>query len=349
MKNFKKAVLCTALLCLFGIGLLFAQGQKIADATEKTTVFIDDLDRKTEIPETIKRISPAGHPANIVLLTLNPDIMVGLSEKPDDTHYFGNKLDGKPEFGAFYGKKANLNKEAVINANPQLIVDIGEIKGSVEAMSDDLDKLQKTLGIPVVFVENYLKDSAHTYRTLGKLLGEQKRGEELARYSEETIAFANKIKSQIKNPKTYYYSESSDGLQGLPKNSFKVEVFELLGGKNIVENTLSSGSNQISLEQILLKNPDYIFLSDKNAFNLVTAKGSPWRHLNAVKNNNVYLVPTNLHGWIGNPPSINRLLGIYYVAGIMYPELAKVDIRKEAKRYYKLFYNYNLKDSEINL
>lgn len=349
MKNLKKSALCVALLCFLGIGLLFAQGQKISQDPIKTTPFVDDLGREIEVPEKITKLAPAGNPANVVLLTIRPELMVGLSEKPADTHYFGNKLNGIPEFGAFYGKKANLNKEAVINAAPQIIIDIGEIKGSTSDMSADLNNLQKTLGIPIVFVENYLKNSAQTYRTLGALLNEEQRGEELALYSEEAIAFANKVRSQIKSPKTYYFSESADGLEGLPKNSFKVEVFELLGANNIVEKSISNGSNQISLEQILLKNPDYVFLSDPQAFNLVTSPNSPWRHLNAVKNKHVYLVPKNLYGWIADPPSINRLLGIYYVAGIMYPEIAKVNIREEAKKYYKLFYNYNLKDSEIKL
>ena len=108
--------------------------------------------------------------------------------------------------------------------------------------------------------------------------------------------------------------------------------------------------NRTSKEvDFLLNNPDYFFLSDPQAFTLVTSPNSPWRHLNAVKNKHVYLVPKNLYGWIADPPSINRLLGIYYVAGIMYPEIAKVNIREEAKKYYKLFYNYNLKDSEIKL
>ena len=93
--------------------------------------------------------------------------------------------------------------------------------------------------------------------------------------------------------------------------------------------------NKAQQEQILLKNPDYVFLSDPQAFTLVTSPNSPWRHLNAVKNKHVYLVPKNLYGWIADPPSINRLLGIYYVAGIMYPEIAKADIREEAKKYYE--------------
>lgn len=349
MKNVKKVTLSLILLCLLSINSVFAQGQKATDVLPRTTLFTDDLGRTVEVSEKIERISPAGHPANVVLLTLDPDLMVGLSARPSDTHYFGNKLDDKPEFGAFYGKKADLNKEAVINADPQVIIDVGEIKGSVSAMSDDLDKLQKTLGIPTVFVENYLKDSAHTYRTLGALLGEEERAEKLALYSEEAITFTNKVKSQIKRPKTFYYSESSDGLQGLPAGSFKVEVFEMLGATNIVEKSVSSGANQISLEQILLKDPDYIFLGSKEAYELITRPNSPWRHLSAVKNNKVYLVPSNLYNWISAPPSINRLLGLYYVAEVMYPEIANVDIRKEAKRYYKLFYNYDLKDEEINL
>ena len=341
------SILLTALIL---ITPLFAQGAMESSASvNETVVFTDDLGREITVPSEITRIAPSGNTAQVILLTFEPDLMAGMAGKlsGDGYSYLPESVQSLPVLGAFYGKKANLNKEALIVADPQVVVDIGEIKGSVEAMAKDLDVLTEQTGIPTVFVENYLKDSGHTYRKLGSLLGLEERAEELATYADEAIAFAERVKAEGNGERSFYYSSSADGLEGIPTGSFHGEVLEGVGGRNVVDKTFSSGNNQISLEQILLLNPDVIFLGNSEAYKVVTDPTGPWASLDAVKNGEVYVVPRNIYSWIDSPPSINRLLGIYYAAEILYPEIANVDIKAEAKRYFKLFYGVDLPDEKI--
>ena len=40
----------------------------------------------------------------------------------------------------------------------------------------------------------------------------------------------------------------------------------------------------------------------------------------AVREKRVYLSPTAPFGWIDRPPSLNRVIGLKWLAGLFYPE-----------------------------
>jgi hypothetical protein len=47
------------------------------------------------------------------------------------------------------------------------------------------------------------------------------------------------------------------------------------------------------------------------------------------------------------PPSTARILGVEWLANLLYPQYVNLDINKEIKDFYKNFYNYNLTDEEV--
>lgn len=308
-------------------------------------VFIDDLGRRLTIDEKITKIAPSGSFAQVILLTYDPSLLVATADKisSKDASYYSFDVHKLPALGTFYGKKANLNKEALIMSSPQVVIDIGEIKGSKEEMIKDLDTLQKQIGIPVVFLESYLINTEKTYLRLSELLGNVQRAKELGSFSSEAISFANNLKAKITKPVTFYYSTSNDGLNAIAQGNIHGEVLELVGGVNVIKASKTTGENQVSLEQIILQNPQVIILGNKEAYDLVTKPKSPWASIDAVKNNKVFLVPNIINNWLDNPPSVNRIIGIYYAASILYPQLANINLDEKAIEFYKLFYNYELK------
>ena len=74
---------------------------------------------------------------------------------------------------------------------------------------------------------------------------------------------------------------------------------------------------------------------------------SSWQTLDAVKNGRVYLVPEIINNWIDSPPSINRLIGIWWAADVFYGSQAGADVRAEAERFYSLFYGYGISEDEL--
>lgn len=332
---------------------IFAQGQKentYEKIEKETKIFVDSLGREVEVLTNIERVAPSGNLSQQIIYSIVPEKMVGWGTRPtqDMAKYFDEEILNKPVYGAFYGKKANLNMEALMVADPQVVIDIGEIKGSKEEMIKDLDDLQAKLNIPVVFISSYLDDMATTYKDLGVLLNEEDRAIERAAYCEKTINQANQLRSKLEKDDeiSIYYGSEIDGLTSFPKGNFHTQVFPALGINNIVEG--SGKWVKVSPEQLIIWNPDYIILSEKEAYDSFINNDSPFKDVKAVKDGNIFLIPNGPFNWIDGPPAMNRILGLQWLANLIYPDKTNIDIYKEAKTFYELFYNYKLSDSELN-
>ena len=305
--------------------------------------FTDSLGRTAELPDEIERIVPSGNLAQMVLYSLSPEKIAGWSSKLSGSaeEYFLQDTVNLPVFGTFYGKKANLNKEALMAAFPDVVIDMGEIKGSKEAMIKDLDKLSSEIMIPVIFIEAYLDNTPDVYRTMGSLLGIEERAEDLASFAEDAIAMAAEARERISEPVTVYYSTSPDGLEAIAEGNFHGEVIEKIGAKNIVPSSFGEASGSISLEQLYIWNPDVILFQEEEAYR--NAVSSPeWQVLDAVSEGRVYLIPSEPYSFIDAPPATNRIIGIYWLGNLLYPDLYPVDIIEKTMEYYRLYYSYEL-------
>lgn len=315
----------------------------LAAASISAVPFTDSLGRTVDLPERIERIVPSGNLAQMVLYSLAPDRIAGWSSKLSGSaeEYFIQDTVNLPVFGTFYGKKANLNKEALMAAFPDVVIDMGEIKGSREAMISDLDKLSGDIMIPVIFIEAYLDNTPDVYRTAGKLLGMEDRAEALALFAEDAIEMAAKARERIADPVTVYYSTSPDGLEAIAEGNFHGEVIEKIGAKNIVPSSFGESGGSISMEQLYIWNPEVILFQEEEAYR--HAMESPeWQVLDAVANGNVYLIPSEPYSFIDAPPATNRIIGIYWLGNLLYPELYPVDVIQKTIEYYSLYYSYDL-------
>jgi iron complex transport system substrate-binding protein len=66
-----------------------------------------------------------------------------------------------------------------------------------------------------------------------------------------------------------------------------------------------------------------------------------------IKNGRVYIIPDIPYSCMGNPPSVNRVLGILWLGGILYPEQYGTGIKTEFREFYKLFYHVEPTDEQI--
>ena len=315
----------------------------LAAASVSAVPFTDSLGRTVELPDRIERIVPSGNLAQMVLYSLAPERIAGWSSKLSGSaeEYFIQDTVTLPVFGTFYGKKANLNKEALMAAFPDVVIDMGEIKGSREAMINDLDKLSGDIMIPVIFIEAYLDNTPEVYRTAGKLLGLEDRAEELAAFAEDAIGMAADAREKIDAPITVYYSTSPDGLEAIAEGNFHGEVIEKIGAKNIVPSSFGESGGSISMEQLYIWNPEVILFQEEEAYR--HAMESPeWQVLDAVAEGNVYLIPSEPYSFIDAPPATNRIIGIYWLGNLLYPELYPVDVVQKTIEYYSLYYSYDL-------
>ena len=62
----------------------------------------------------------------------------------------------------------------------------------------------------------------------------------------------------------------------------------------------------------------------------------------------MYLAPRLPFGWIDAPPSINRVIGLRWIAGLLYPEKFPEDIRTTAREFIRLFYQAEVSDAQLD-
>ena len=312
---------------------------------EGVVKFTDSAGREVELPANIEKIAPSGYLAQIMLYSIAPDKMVGWGSQPkgDQMKYIDAKYADKPEFGAFYGKNANLNMEALMSAGPQVVIDLGEPKDDIK---EGMDTIQTQTNIPAIFIDATFDKLPEAYTTLGKVLGEEEQGKKLSVYCKEALDVAKSNAEKVTTKPKVYYAEGENGLSTMGSGSIHSETIEYMGAENVAKLEKGSKSGaQISMEQLMNWDPDVIITADSKVYELITTDSS-WANLRAVKDNKVYEVPSLPYNWVGRPPLVNRILGMQWLGTILFPDTFKYDMVKQAQEFYKLFYHYDLSEDE---
>lgn len=315
-----------------------------------TITFTDSAGREVEVPKDISLIAPSGHTAQQVLLTMAPDKIVGLSQEltEDQLKYFGDKFADYPVFGAAFGAKGDMNKEAVAASGAQIVIDTGEFK---EGLKEDLDNLQSQLGVPVVFIETPLSDYSKAYEMLGELLGMESRGKELGDYCKKAYDDVEAAMAKIPESErvNVAYLLGDSGLNAIAKGSYQGTVIDMCANNVVVvEKATGSGTgNEISLEQIALWNPELIVFGNGSIYDSV-GNDAAWSGIDAIASKNYYEVPSEPWTWLNNPPTVNQVLGMQWFARLCYPDSFDNDMQEVVTDYYKVFYNYDMSQAEYD-
>lgn len=352
----KKIALALAMIMM--ITMFAGCGEKeLSDADkgivkdDETWTIQDSLGREIEMTGNIDRIAPTGAAAQMVLITLAPEKLVGLSNEPtaEELKYYPECAKDLPVFGQMFGKKSNLNAEALLAADPQLIVDMGE---KTDSTKEEMDALQEQLGVPVMFINGDIDSMADCYHALGIILAEKERADKMVAYIEEALNHAKKRARNMEDSDkvSIYYGTGPDGLAANAAGSIQADVIDIIGAKNVIEvpeneMTGMNGGTIVSLEKVYKEDPDMIILSDKAAYEAMS--GKEWADLPAVKADSYYEIPSAPNCWMGGPPSVNRILGIWWLGNLCYPSNYNFDMKEKTKEFFDLFWNYDLSDEEV--
>lgn len=318
-------------------------------AAAAQTRFTDDGGRTIVLPARVARVMPAGPPASVDLLMLAPEKLIGLSRalSPAQTAYLPARDATLPALGRLTGRGNTVNLEAVVKAAPDLIVDLGSVGETYVSLAD---RIRQQTGIPYVLIGGGLADTPATLRKLGAVLGTPARAEALARYAAETLALIRHGIAGVPPAQrpSVYLARGPRGLETGVAGSINAEALALLGARNVATSTLGTRNlADVSLEQLLAWQPEIIIAVDP-AFYRSVWHDPLWQKLAAVQEKRVYLAPAWPFGWVDEPPAANRLLGLRWLAKLLYPSRFPGDIRAEARRFYALFYQQEPSDAQLD-
>lgn len=312
-----------------------------AEPAPTTIQFTDSVGRTVELPADVTKVAVSGPLAQIVLFALCPDKLVGVASKWDATaeQYIASEYYNLPELGQLYGGKGELNLETLLASGAQVVIDVGEPKDTIV---EDLDALQKQTGIPFVHITATTATMADAYIKLGELLNMPDEAKILSGYCAKVYARTQEIAGGVEKANVVYCLGDS-GLNVIAQGSYHAEVIDLLANNlAVVDAPSSKGSgNEIDLEQLLLWNPDVILFAPDSIYASVGSDPA-WQQISAIKNGAYYEVPFGPYNWMGFPPSVQRYLGMMWMAQLLYPDTAQYDLYAEAAEYFKLFYHSDL-------
>lgn len=281
--------------------LLF--GFTIANLAEaKNTITIKDMaGRQVVIPERVQRIVALSSTLRFVVYLKEIDKVVGMEamEKKEINNpgrpYLAalrDKVDRIPTIGE--GGPGRLpDFERLISVSPDVIF-------TTNTDPAQADIIQQKTNIPVV-VLNYggtgvleVEAVSNSLFLLGKILKADKRAQELKKFIDKTLQELKKRTENIphsKRPSVYVGAVGYRGAHGITSTQGFYPPLEWIKAMNVANAIGKQGSIFIDREQLLLWNPDIIFI-DTGGLSLVNEDykkdSSFYNKLKAVKNNRVY-------------------------------------------------------------
>jgi iron complex transport system substrate-binding protein len=319
--------------------LLAPRGARAATVT-------DSAGRSVPVPARVERVFPAGPPAAIMLYTLAPQLLLGWPRPNNaaEREFLLPDVGGRPEVGRITGRGNTANLEAVLNLKPDLVLDVGYVTDTYVSLAN---RVQEQTGISYALLDGSFGATAGAYRLLGDLIGRRDDAEVLARYAETTVAsISGRIAAVPKDRRPrIYFARGPRGLETGLGGSITVETIEFLA-QNVAGET-RGGLGTVSIEQVLVWNPDVIVTIDKD-FAAKVYDDPAWSTVAAVKARRVHLSPRLPFGWVDFPPSVNRLIGLWWLATILYPDLFPEDLRALTRDFYDKFYHVRVTDPQLD-
>lgn len=283
----KKIYLIVSLLVIITsvvISILYFANQNTI--SEKNPLVITDTSSKevifTKLPEKVISLIPA---ATETIYDLNSqDKLIAVdsySNYPSATETI-TKLE----------TNTGLNVESIVSLNPDVVF-MSKMGQTIEQYNN-----LTNAGIKVVMVDASSIEETYTMINLiGKVLGKEKESSKIV--NQMKLDFED-LKNSVSDEesKTVYYEISplEYGLWTSGNNTFENEIMKMLNINNAFVDVV--GWTQVSEEQVLIKNPEYIITTTKDygdtkAVDEILNRKN-WNNIKAIKSKQVYNIDPDI-------------------------------------------------------
>jgi len=315
----------------------------------ETRAVVDSAGRRVQVPAKIERVFAAGSPACVFLYTLAPEKLLNwnLPLTAEQRAYMPARYGALPALGRLTGRGNTASVETVLAARPDVILDYGTINPTYVSLAD---RIQRQTGVPYLLFDGSFDKIAATYKAAGAVLGAGESGGRLSAYAERLIGEVDKRLARLPVEKRplVYYARGPRGLETGLKGSINVESIERIGARNVAAERMGAGSLvAVSPEQLLEWNPE-IVITIESAFAAIAATDDVWKNIRAVRERRIFVAPELPFPWVDSPPSANRLIGLKWLGGVLYPEMFHEDLRAETRNFYSLFYHRPPDEKQLN-
>jgi iron complex transport system substrate-binding protein len=343
------------ILCATLIGGSLCRAAEPAVEKAATRIVTDMAGRRVEVPAHIHRVLCMSPTGTILIYTLNPELLLGWNYPPDagERAFLAEPYRDLPTLGGWFGKDTTGNLEKIMQVRPDVLISMDDAFAIALA-----ERVQNQTHIPIFILDGRLEHLPEAYEKAGELLGSAPRAAELAAECRRTL---NEIKQKVagipqEKRRRYYYAEGPKGMETEPGGSMHVEALNFAGGVDVatgIQGQTGYGRSPVSMEQVLRWNPEIVISARDHTtaaseFYKNVWTDSAWQLVAAVRNREVYETPQYPFSWLDRPPSVNRIIGIKWLANLFYPEIFRYDMRQETRRFYETFYHVQLSEAQLD-
>lgn len=316
-----------------------------AAAVWAQTAFVDDATRRVTMPPRVARVFAAGAPAEVLLYTLVPEMLVGRNRVPE-----GDALDffpapyRNPVFIRQLPEVDNPGADAELVAlKPDVYVDYGTVQDDYVAA---IEAVQRRTAVAGVILDGALSKIPATYRRLGAAVGVAERGNRLADAVDRLLATYRNTLSRG-TPVRVYLACSGDGFQPCLSDQPAGEQLQWLGGVNVAGTRASAPRRPLTIDEIAALSPDVIVLNGPAGAAARLRANPAWRAVRAVANGRVYEWPALPYSWGARPPSVNRLPGVAWLSYVASGRAFDAAFTDDIRGFYRDFYHLELTGAQL--
>ncbi len=329
-------------------GIAFATGlpEEESTVTEEAIVVTDALGRSVELSEPPQRIVLAGRAVLMIADAVYAfpgagSRVVGVGRIDQGRGNFLRALD--PRYGEKTILERNVGPEQVAALSPDLVI----IK---TFMRETLGRGLEEIGVPVIYVELETPEQyARDLVTIGSVLGEPERAEELVAYFDRE---RERIESAVANvppaskPRVLFAyvrpDETGLAFDVPPPGWIQTGLVHMAAGDPLwARDVTGRGWIRVNLEQVVRWNPEVLFVvSYRNDIGAIVERlqADPlFTGITAFSEGRVYPVPVDYYSW--DQPDVRWILGLTWMAQTLHPDRFEGDYLESALyRFFQTVY-----------
>lgn len=304
----KKRIIFGILLPVF---LFIVQFSEVSSQTNtESRIIMDDLGREVVVKTPIQSV--------VSLAASNTEILcaIGLCDRIVGVDYSSDYPEEIKDVDKITNFDMSINLEKILSLNPDLVL-------TAELTSMDQIRSIEALGIPVYYLQNpeSIDDLPAHIEKVGKITGQVEEAQIVANELDKRINAVDDLLADCDagNPSVFYEIDSTDPIKPWTTSSgtFIDNMISKAGGTNVAADLVGLYV-QISLEYLMISDPDFIILGDSKAGITAdsVAQRTGWNELKAVQNNAVFEFNDDL----GSRPGPRLVDGLEQLAKILHPE-----------------------------
>lgn len=345
-----KQMMKQACACFLAVAVLFsaaacgANEVKIAERDMRETYPVtvtDQAGREVALEKKPERIVSSYYISTALLVALGEkENICGLEMREDTRKLYELAAPQLLQLPAV-GSEKRINIEETAALAPDLVI-------LPKKLQDSAELLEKQ-GIPVLIVEAETQEQLEEcVKLLGNATGAAMRADELLSYYHEKMEEVQNLTKDQERPVVYLGSGESY-LRTCTGRMYQNDLIQMAGGSNASANLTDPYWAEISAEQLLSWNPDYILAVDHATYELEDIMTDPLlAEVKAVKDGKVLRFPSEMDDW--DYPAPSSVLGILWLTAQLHPEVySREQFIEDAADFYKIFFGIEVSEAQLGM